>query len=346
MEIDTDTIVITRHGGPEVLRLVKDRLRDPGRGEVRVAARAVGLNFADVFCRLGLYDAAPRPPFVPGLELSGVIESVGDDVKNLSPGQRVAGVMPFGAYATHAILDARHVRPLPDSWSYEQGAAFLVTYLTAHYALHAQGGVREGQTVLIHSAAGGVGTAAVQLARIAGARVIAIVGSAAKVSVVVALGVKDIIDASQKDFASEVRRMTGGEGVDIVLDAVGGRSLRAGYQLLRAGGRLIVYGAAAMMPRGTRPNWIKLAWQWLRTPRFFPLDLMARNRGVLGFNLIHLWDRPDLLGPPLTELEQLAHEGHITPVVGSLYPFEQAAAAQEALRQRTTTGKVVLLITP
>ena len=186
-------IVIDRVGGPEVLRLEEIDLPDPGPGEVAVGVRAAGLNFADVFCRLGLYEAAPRPPFAPGFEVAGTIDGVGEGVSGLTPGDRVLALTRFGGYASRINLAADRVRPLPSSWSFEQGAAFPVVFLTAWYGLRHLARLREGETLVVHSAAGGVGTAACQIGRALGARVIGTVGSPAKEAVAREHGAGEVV---------------------------------------------------------------------------------------------------------------------------------------------------------
>jgi NADPH:quinone reductase-like Zn-dependent oxidoreductase len=335
-------IVIEKVGGPEVLRLEEMEIAPPGPGEVAIEVRAAGLNFADVFCRLGLYEAAPRPPFAPGFEVAGVVAEVGEGVRDLAPGDRVLALTRFGGYATRVNLLAKRVRPLPRGWSFEQGAAFPVVFLTAWYGLVHLARLSEGETLVVQSAAGGVGTAACQIGRALGTRVIGTVGSPAKESIAREHGAQEVVVSRCYRVWRRIRRLTGGAGVDVIFDAVGGRGLRRGFDQLRIDGRLVVYGFAEMMPRGGRRNWPLLLWRYLRTPRFNPLSLTGRNRSVLGFNLVHLHERAELLAELLDELLERAARGDLRPVVGATFPFESAAAAHTLLQSRGSTGKVVL----
>jgi NADPH:quinone reductase-like Zn-dependent oxidoreductase len=341
--VKAQRIVIGRVGGPEVLRLEDFEASPPAPGEVALEVRAAGLNFADLFCRLGLYEAAPRPPFAPGFEVAGVVAGVGEGVEGFAPGDRAVGLTRFGGYASRINLRSDWLRPLPPGWSFEQGAAFPVVFLTAWYGISWLARLQAGETLVVQSAAGGVGTAACQIGKALGARVIGTVGSAAKQAVALENGADEVIVSRRYRVWRRIRRLTGGEGVDVILDAVGGRGLRRGFEQLRPGGRLVAYGFAEMMPRRGRRNWPLLLWQYLRTPRFNPLTLTGRNRSVHGFNLVHLWDRAELLAGFLDRLLGMADRGELRPVVGATFPFENVAAAHHLLQSRGSTGKVVLV---
>ena len=336
-------IVIPRVGGPEVLTEERFDPAPPAPGEVAIEVRAAGVNFADLFCRLGLYAAAPPRPFVPGFEVAGVVAEVGPGVAEPRVGERVLGVLRFGGYATRVHVPAAWTRPLPDGWSFAEGAAFPAAFLTAWYGLIHQGRLARGETAVIHSAAGGVGGAACQLARHAGARVLGTVGSAAKRAAALAAGADEVVVSPTYDVWAEIDRLTAGRGVDVVFDAVGGRGLAAGYRRLRPMGRLVVYGFAEMMPRGGLRNWPALAWRRLRTPHFDPLDMTGKNRAVIGFNLVHLFDRDEPLGRGFDALLDLARAGALRPIVGATVPFQRAADAHRLLQSRASTGKVVLV---
>lgn len=316
----------------------------PGSGEIAVAVRAAGVNFADVFCRLGLYAAAPPVPFVPGFEVAGVIETVGSGVTSFRPGDRVIAVTRFGGYASRVNVSAALARPLPSSWSFEEGAAFSVVYLTAWHGLVTIGRLAAGETVVVQSAAGGVGTAACQIGHALGARVLGTVGSEAKRETARGAGASEVIVSPTYDVWDEVGRMS--SGVDLVFDAVGGRGLRRAFLALRPGGRLITYGFASMMPKRERRNWPLLAWQWLRSPRFSPFELSFTNRTVAGFNLVHMFDRLVLFEESFRRLEELSRQGLVRPWVGAVFPFSEAPTAHEILQSRRSTGKVVLTFPP
>jgi NADPH:quinone reductase-like Zn-dependent oxidoreductase len=311
---------------------------------VAIDVAALGINFADVFCRLGLYKAAPPIPFTPGFEVSGVVAAVGDGVTRPAVGERVMALTRFGGYASRIDVPAEGTRPLPQGWSHEQGAAFPVVFLTAYHGLVNVGRMERGETVVVHSAAGGVGTAACQIARAHGARVIGTVGSEAKRPVAEEAGADEVVVSHDYRVWPEIDRLTEGAGVDLVLDAVGGRGLRQGYDRLEQGGRLVVYGFAEMMPRRGTRNWPLLMWRFLRMPRFSPFDMTGRNRTVAGFNLVYLWRRPELFGAALDALSGMVEAGSIRPVVGATFDFERVGKAHEWLQSRRSTGKVVLRV--
>ncbi len=341
-------IVITRPGGPEVLTVAPGEAAPPAAGEVTIDVAAIGVNFADIFCRLGLYAAAPPIPFTPGFEVSGVVSAVAPDVAESQDGpqvgDRVIGLTRFGGYTTQLRLPAGWTRPLPRDWSFEEGAAFAVTYLTAWHGLVNVARLARGETVVIQSAAGGVGTAACQIARGLETRVIGTVGSAEKRQVALDAGADEVVVSRNYDVWPEIGRHTGGEGVDVILDAVGGRGLRHGYRRLRLGGRLVVYGFAEMMPRRGLRNWPLLAWRAWRMPRFNPFDMTATNKSVAGFNLVFLWKRPELFTQALDALFARVADGELRPVVGARVPFDQVGEAHDLLQSRRSTGKVVLTV--
>lgn len=336
-------VVLTRHGGPEVLVPEQGELPAPGPGQVRVAVRAAGINFAEVFCRLGLYKAAPPPPFVPGFEYAGQVVDAGPGA-DFSPGEAVLGVTRFGGYQSGVVADADRVRRLPAGWSFEEGAALPAAGLTAAYGLIELGRLRPGERVVIHSAAGGVGSVAVQLARAKGAFVIGTVGSDAKLPVLEALGCDQSLNYKRGDWAAEVH--AAGGPVDLVFDALGGPYVRAGYRLLRSRGRLVSYGFGTMTPAGSRPNWLKLAWSALQMPLFSPLGLVGENKVVAGFNVLLLWDAMHVLGPLFDEILALARGGQLRPRVGEAAPHTEVGRLHAALQSGATTGKLVITFPP
>lgn len=335
-------IFITRHGGPEVLQEREIQVLEPGPGRVLIECSASGVNFADVFERLGLYDQAPSPPFVPGFEVSGVVQRTGEGVTGLVPGDRVVAVTRFGGYVSLLDVAAAHCFRMPAGASFEEGAAVAAVSLTAFHGLVTLGRVRDGMSVLVHAAAGGVGLAALQLLRTQPVRIFATAGSPAKVEVARAHGAHVAVDYRAEDFEAAIREATGGRGVDLILDSVGGEVFRKSYRLLAPMGHLVAFGAASMMPSGPRPDWLKLAWQYLTRPRLDILEMLQGNRTVSSFNTVQLFLHEEVLGNSLREVERLWKDGVLSPVVSRVYPFDRAGEAQEALRMRTTVGKVVL----
>src|SRR4051794_23832575 len=339
-------LVLTGTGGMEVLQVRE--MPDPaiGPGEVRIAVRAAGINFADTMARVGLYPDAPKTPCVLGYEVAGEIESVGDGVSGHRVGDRVLAGTRFGGQAELVTVPEGQALPLPKRLSFEQGAAFPVNYGTAYAALIIMGSLREGDRVLIHAAAGGVGIAATQIARNAGAGMILGTASPSKHDAIREQGVTDPIDYRGQDFAAEAMRITNGEGVDLVIDALGPTSFRKDYRLLRAGGRLVMYGLSEVTKESGRdiPAALKsLAKMPLATiPWWKSLALMNENKGVFGLNMLKWWEREGSLDRVTEPLMADLEAGRLEPVVAEAFPFERAGEAHEFIAQRRNVGKVVL----
>jgi len=326
---------------------VQERPDPPvGAGEVRIAVKATGINFADTMARVGLYPDAPKPPCVLGYEVAGEVESVGEGVDSVKVGDRVVAGTRFGGQQEMVSVPAEQVLPLPDRLSFEQGAAVPVNYATAYCALVLMAGLKEGERALIHAAAGGVGTAAVQIARHHGAEVFG-TASGGKHDAIRELGVQHAIDYRTQDFEQEVRRLTDGQGVDVVIDATGPTNFRKDYRLLRQGGRLVMYGLSEASA-GTGRDMRKLFGSLARMPfATFPwwksLQLMSENKGVFGLNMLAWWDREGdvtrITGPLIEELDS----GNLDPVVAEAFPFERAGDAHRLIAERRNVGKVVLV---
>lgn len=336
-------IWITRHGAPQVLELREAPDPAPAAGEVRVRVRASGVNFADVMARIGMYPDAPPMPFVPGYEVSGVIDAVGGGVHASRVGERVLAAVRFGGYSDTVCARSEFAIEMPAAMTFEEGAALPVVYFTAHHMLVYLGNVKRGDTVLIHAAAGGVGLAALQLCKHAGAVTLG-TASASKHDYLRSAGLDHPIDYHTQDFADEVRRLTGGRGVDIALDAQGGGSLKKSLRALAPTGRLFAFGAASLSPDGRRDVFSMLKGV-LQMPLIdlFPLYLMSDNRGVFGVNMGHLWDESKILLGQLGQLLALYGEGAIKPVVDSTFSFDQAADAHQRIHDRKNVGKVLLI---
>jgi NADPH:quinone reductase-like Zn-dependent oxidoreductase len=330
-------IVIAEHGRPEVLTLSDVPDPDVRPGEVLIRVKAAGINFADLFARQGLYPDAPRPPFTPGLEVSGEIAGLGPEVKELHEGQRVMATVKFGGYAEKVAVPASLAIALPEGMDFPQAAALPVNYLTAYHMLFYMGSIRPGERVLIHAAAGGVGLAAIELSKIAGAEIYG-TASSSKFDFLRQRGVAPI-DYRTQDFEEVVQRLTRGEGVDIVLDAVGGESFEKSYRLLRPAGRLFVFGFSAAMS-GPDRSYVKAAANYLRIPKFDPLKMFGENRAVLG---VHIGRLPAaILRLEYESLLRFFSEGRIRPHVDKIFPLDQAPAAHRYLHERKNIGKVLL----
>jgi synaptic vesicle membrane protein VAT-1 len=330
-------IWITKAGGPDALELRETADPEPGPGQVRVRVRAAGLCFADVMAAQGLYPDAPKPPCVVGYEAAGVVDAGSSEDHPV--GQRVLAVTHFGGHSDVVCVPAEQVSEIPDGASFEEAAAIPINYLTAYHLLFRVANVRPHERVLVHMAAGGVGTAALQLCRTIDELVTFGTASAAKHEVLRAEGCRYPIDYRTVDYAAEIRRLTGGEGVDVVLDALGGKDWRKGLKLLRPGGRLVAFGFANFA-RGERRNPARVAAQALATPLLTPL--MAHNRTVSGVHLGRLWGNAASLREEFQAVLALWEAGRIKPRIDAAYPFTEAAAAHRRILRRQNVGKVVL----
>jgi NADPH:quinone reductase-like Zn-dependent oxidoreductase len=334
-------IWITRPGPPEVLKVREAPDPEPKPGEVRVRVRAAGINFSDLMARVGLYPDAPKIPCVVGYEVSGTIDRVGPGVTALSEGDRVVAMPRFGGYTDVLAVSAANVIKMPAAMTFEDAAALPVVYLTAHHMMVFTGPTRRGSTVLIHSAAGGVGIAAIQLAKIHDCVIVG-VASSGKLAFLREQGVQHPIDAAG-DLVAAVRAAVGDRGIDLVLDPVGGRSWTEGYELLAPCGRLVAFGLSAAAPEGTTRNLLHAAGALLRIRRFSPRTLMDDNKSITGVNMGHLFDRLDLLTPQLLDLVDLYEKGLIKPHIARTFGFDEAPAAHQFLHDRKAIGKVLLV---
>jgi NADPH:quinone reductase-like Zn-dependent oxidoreductase len=335
-------IVILRHGAPDVLQPREAPDPMPGPGEIRIAVRAAGVNFADVLARIGLYPDAPQPPVTVGYEVSGVVDAVGSGVTTHRAGDRVLALTRFGGYADRVVVPAMFAFATPGGLDDVSAAAIPVNYLTALIALYRMANLTSGETVLIHGAGGGVGIAATQLARLRAATIIG-TASSPKFDAIRQQGVHHAIDYRQSDVVAQVRRLTNGRGVDVVLDPIGGRSFADSYRLLAPLGRLVIYGVSSIAP-GERRNWWQAAKAIVQMPRFAPLSLMNRNRGVFGLNVGHLWDEREKLADAMALLLKEFEAGRLRPVVARTFPLDRASDAHRFMQTRSNIGKVVLTV--
>ena len=331
---------VTKAGSLNNLSLVEEEIGEPGDNEVRVEVRAIGLNFADVFTILGLYKAAPKKDFIPGLEFSGIITGMGKNVTDLKIGEHVMGSVRFGSYTTRLNIDSRYVAPMPHDWTFEEGASFIVQALTAYYALIPLGGLKQKQTVLIHSAAGGVGIYANRIAKRYSAYTIGTVGNPAKVQLLKSEGYDDVI-VRDKHFRKQLEQKLNGRKLDIVLDAIGGKVQKDSFDFLDITGRMVAYGLSQFASPGAGLDYADLAMKFLTMPRYQTLTLIESNKSILGFNLIWLYDRVDMLKSMLQEVQALHLE---KPYVGVVFPFERLKDAVKEFQSGRTTGKVVVKI--
>jgi NADPH:quinone reductase-like Zn-dependent oxidoreductase len=339
--------VIRRYGPPEVFSVQEVPDPQPKPGEVLIRVKSIGVNFADLLARMGVYPTAPKPPFVPGLEVAGVVEKVGEGGRpgegdSLRPGDAVTAFTNFNGYAEWVTVPASHAFRLPAGLAFDEAAAIPVNYLTAYHSIVVMGNMLPGDRILIHGAAGGVGIAAIQIAKARGLKIFAVAGPG-KQDTLRKLGVDHAIDNDKDDFVEMIKKYAPG-GVEMVMDPIGGKSFSRSYDCLGSTGRLVVYGFSTVVkPHGKRDN-ILGAKSLFETPKFAPLDLMARNVSIIGVGLSGLLSRPALLRSEMADLFQMYATGKIKPIVGKKFPLAEAAAAQQYIHERKNIGKVVLWV--
>ena len=338
-------IIIEKPGPYDALKLIELTTLPLQSNEVLIKVHAAGLNYADGIIRMGLYESAKRLhgyPITPGFEIAGEVIEVHPDVSDYKIGDKVIGVTLFGGYASHIVLDTKRLFRLPENLSFEQAAALPTVFLTAWFMVHLQVNPRAGDTWLVHSSAGGVGSALVQLGKLAGVRVIGVVGSAHKRDACLTMGADAVIVKNEQDLWKEAERLAP-NGFDAVFDANGVSTLGESYKHLAPMGKLCVYGFASMLPNNGRLNWFKLAWHWLRTPRFNPLKMTQENRSVLAANLSFLTEHATMLREGLLWLLERFADGRLKPLPVEIFDLADAGIAQARIESGKTVGKIVLV---
>jgi NADPH:quinone reductase-like Zn-dependent oxidoreductase len=328
-------IVLTRHGGPAALEVQERPAPSCGPGQVRISVAAAGVNFADLMATQGLYPDAPKPPCVVGYEVAGTVVERGEGVHEPGEGQRVMAATRFGGYAEEVVVAAADALALPDGLSFEQGAALPVNYGTAYAGLVRYASLRSGERVLVHAAAGGVGIAATQIARHRGAEVWG-TASPAKHDAIRCFGVEHPLDYTRGGWQRGLPQF------DVIMDAIGGRSFRTSYDLLRAGGRLVAFGASSVVS-GEKRNLLTAGRAALSMPRFNMIKQMSASKAVIGLNLLTLWDEMGTLEPFIEPVREMLESGALEPVVSDAVPFDRAPDAHRILSERRNVGKVVLV---
>jgi NADPH:quinone reductase-like Zn-dependent oxidoreductase len=337
-------IIIKSPGGRKALLFDETPIRDPESDEVQVDIKACGINFADIAVRLGLYEAAKGMyPLCPGLEFSGIVSRTGAEVDGYQIGEEVFGAARFGAYASIINCPPEHLWKTPPDWDFSRAAAFPVSYLTAYYGLHSVGNLAKADRALVHSAAGGVGTALIHLLKANGNMCVGVVGLSEKISAVKKAGADFVIDKSRENLWKRAEKIIP-EGYDIILDANGASTLKGSYNHMRPAGRLIVYGFSSMFSSSGHKNWPKLIKDYIRTPRFNPFELTGSNKTVSGFNLIYLFEKVDLFRSIMSTLTENTFRESIPAMPVTEYAFEDVAQAHRDLESGKTTGKLVLVV--
>jgi alcohol dehydrogenase len=331
---------INKAGSINNIKLISEYLEDPGEDEVTIQVKAIGLNFADIFAIQGLYSATPKESFVPGLEYSGIIIKKGSEVKDFNIGDKIMGAIRFGAYTNLLNINKNYVQPLPKSWSFEEGAAFIVQSLTAYYSLIELGNIKDQSTILIHSAAGGVGIYANRIAKNFNAYTIGTIGNEKKTDLLKKEGY-DCVIVRDDAFSEKLKKSLGNRDLNIVLECIGGKIFAESFKQMSAGGRIIVYGAAQFSTGSSSPNYLKVLAKYLTRPKVDPLSLSDKNKSVMGFNLIYLWDKVELMKKYLSNILEMNLP---KPLIGEVFDYEDLLSAVKKFQTGQTVGKIVIKV--
>ncbi|NHM31244.1 quinone oxidoreductase family protein [Neobacillus terrae] len=319
-------IQLEKYGGPEVLQIIEKDKPAPKGTDVLIQIKAIGVNFADIARREGQYVIKTPLPFIPGAEVAGVVTEVGENVTTVKPGTRVVTLIESGGYAEYALADSRGLIPLPDGMDFENAAALPLQGLSAYHILKTMGRLEEGESVLVHAAAGGVGTLAVQLAKLMGAgKVIATASSSEKLKLAREMGADVLVNYTEDGWEKQVLEATDGKGVNVALEMAGGDVFQKTLKCLATFGRLVIYGVAS----GEQAN-------------FYPSFLMARNQSVIGFFLPQIMRKPELIHSSMKEMLTYLSQGKLKLTIGGVYSLEQAAEVHRLLQSRQTKGKLIL----
>jgi len=329
---------MSKAGSINNIKLVDENLPDLKENEVTIEVKAIGLNFADLFAIQGLYSATPKGSFVPGLEYSGIIISAGSEIRNFQVGDKVMGAIRFGAYTTHLNIDHRYILKLPEGWTFDEGASFIVQSLTAYYSLIELGNIKPNNTVLIHSAAGGVGIYANRIAKKFNAFTIGTIGSESKRNFLINEDYDSVI-VRGNDFGKQLKSALQERKLNLVLESIGGKVFEESFKALASSGRIIIYGGAHFMSQSSRPNYFNVFYKFLTRPKVDPLSLSNINKSVMGFNLIYLWDRPDELNTMAIEILKMNLK---PPYIGKVFSFKHLIEALRYFQTGRSIGKVVV----
>ena len=322
------------------LKMKEETIAPPSSNEVMIKVKSIGLNFADIFAIWGLYSATPKGEFIPGLEYAGEIIHKGDAVDGYEIGDRVMGITRFGGYATHINIDSRYISKIPKEWTYQEGAAYLVHVLTAYYGLIELGNIQKNATVLIHSAAGGVGIQAIRIAKKYDAFILGSIGSSHKIQKLKEEGC-DVPIVRTEHFSKDLKQALDGRPLNLIMECIGGKILQEGFKQLSPEGRMIVYGSAQYASPGLKPNYLKMMWKYWRRPKIDPLALTNSNRSLMGFNLIWLYKQVEKMHKILHQLESF----HLPPPhVGHEFLFDDLKEGVRLFQKGQTIGKVVVNI--
>ena len=333
-------IIITKYGPPEVLQIRERSTPSPKSNQVLVCNHFTGVNFSEIMARMRLYPGAPKPPATLGAEACGIVESIGENVTRFKTGDKVMLFCRFNSYATHIIADEKMLMTMPGTFSMEEGAAFPLVYVTAYMMMFDLGNFRNGETILIHGAGGGVGTAAIQLAQAVGGNII---GTASKWKHVKLneMGVPSCIDYNSEDVMQKVMEYSDNQGVDLIIDPIGGKNWKTSYKCLAPLGKLIVYGDQNFV-KGKSFSLVTTLKEVFSMPKYKPMDLMSENKSIMGYHLGKLAGAEDKIQRAIIELFKLVQEGKLTPIIDKIFPYTESDKAHRYIQDRKNFGKVLI----
>ena len=334
------SVILTKYGAPEVLEVKELKDVEPNSNQVRVKVHYAGINFAEIMARMKLYPGGPKPGGILGGEVSGVIDKIGNNVEGLNIGDKVMGLTLGGSYTSHTCIDTNSIIPLPNNFNLDEAAAFPVTYITAYMMMFDLGNLQDGDTFLIHGAGGGVGTAAIQLAKTKNIKIIG-TSSSWKHDKITQMGVDKCIDYNKSNIEKEIMDFTDGKGVDLIIDPVGAKNWKISYKVLSKMGKLIIYGDQNLV-KGDKLKPMVALKEMYSMPKYKPMDLMANNKAVMGYHLGRFKGHEWKVKRSIDNLIKLVKEYDLHPVVDSKFSYQDAAKAHRYIQDRKNFGKVLL----
>ncbi|MBI65942.1 MAG: alcohol dehydrogenase [Candidatus Marinimicrobia bacterium] len=334
------SVILTKYGAPEVLKVKELKDVEPDSNEVRIKVHYAGINFAEIMARMKLYPGGPKPGGILGGEVSGVIDKVGDNVEDLNIGDKVMGLTLNGSYTSQTCINADSIIPLPDNFKLDEAAAFPVTYITAYMMMFDLGNLQDGDTFLIHGAGGGVGTAAIQLAKTKNIKIIG-TSSSWKHDKLIKMGVDKCVDYNKSNTEKEIMDFTDGKGVDLIIDPVGAKNWKLSYKVLSKMGKLIIYGDQNLV-KGDKLKPLVALKEIYSMPKYRPMDLMANNKAVMGYHLGRFKGHEWKVKRSISNLIKLVQNHDLHPVVDSKFPYHDASKAHRYIQDRKNFGKVLL----
>ena len=334
------SVILTKYGAPEVLKVKEFQDPEPKDNEVRIKVHYAGINFAEIMSRMKLYPGGPKPGSVLGFEASGIVDKIGKNIKDITIGEKVIGLSLSGSYSSHVCIDKNLIIPLPKNFALDEAAAFPVTYVTAYMMIFDLGNLQDGDTFLIHGAGGGVGTAAIQLAKTKNIKIIG-TSSSWKHDKISNMGVEKCIDYNKEDTEKEIMDYTNGKGVDLIIDPIGANNWKLSYRVLSKMGKLIIYGDQNLV-KGDKLKPLVTIKEMYSMPKYRPTNLIGNNKAVMGFHLSRFKGCEWKVQRSIKNLLKLVNENDLHPVIDKKFPYYEASKAHRHVQNKKNFGKVLL----